>query len=1367
MKKILISMLMIVLFSCPALAGTPEYIEGEVLVVLKTPMSAFSALDAGSANAFSEALASQADAFASEYELEVLSTFSEISSITGANIIHLRSEFQSTEELIQELSAVPYVESVSPNGIMELFETTAAETAENYAAAGVVPNDPSYSQQWNMKAIEIEDVWEYETGKDTVCVAVLDTGIDYNHPDISANMARDSSGNYGRYFNNGVETNDPMDRHGHGTHVAGIIGAVGNNGVGVAGVNWKVKMLAVNVMPNASAEDADVIKAINYVLNERRGLNIRVVNMSFGKFRSLADNSPLGMSVKSLSDAGIICSIAVGNNSENISSPTLTNLGLRVYPACFKFENNISVGSFSNGNGKSSFSNFSSEWVDIAAPGDKVYSTNFSNKYGTMDGTSMSAPHIAGAAALLMAARPSETSVQIKNRIINGAKKIGVSEGYWKYGILDAAAAYHYSSVNVPVAGVSLNKTTMQLGVTEVEALYPVITPSNASNKNVTWRSSNTAVAEVSSGGLVNARSVGNATITVTTVDGARTASCSVSVTQAGSIIHPTSVFLDKMTMTIPLGGNGILTPTIEPPNATNKEVQWLTSNPFTATVSGGVVYAGESPGTAIITVRTVDGGYSKTCTVTVTAPVTKVTLNKHETTIGIGRDELLEATVEPYNATNYNVSWSSSNEAVATVTQGGLIAGKSVGTAIITVRTIDGGYTDTCTVTVTGGAVEPPVTGPEVAVTGVTLNKTNMALSVAGSEQLMTTITPPDASNKNLSWSSSNPSVATVSDGLVTGVSAGTATITVRTEDGDKTAACSVTVSNVNVTVPVTAVTLNKTNMALSVAGSEQLTATITPPDASNKNLSWSSSNPSVATVSDGVITGVSAGTTTITVRTEDGNRTATCSVTVTNAGSTVPVNGVSLNKTSMTLNIESSEQLTATITPPDASNKSLSWGNSNPSVARVSDGLVIGVSTGTTTITVRTADGDKTAACLVTVPEPPTTVTGVTLNKKSTIIDIGGEETLFAIVTPATALNQNVYWGSDNSGVATVSSGKVTGLSAGTARITVITEDGDFKDTCTVTVGSIVPVTEIAVDKNNITIKVGNSEKLTFTVAPENATNKNLKIESDNNDVAEVTNEGVVTGKSVGVAIISAFSNDSLGTISVDCTVTVVEADTQPADNSITWVRNPTYASSKAEAASMLQDFSEDDLDVADGKVVIKKSIAEKIYRELSGDEFEPRNGVLVTPIPYFEAAVEPGKIAAVKIPMKGRKLDADDPKNINLLKILTPTTGVFLEYVYSEAEYRDGKFTVLDVEEGVPATGKFVLEGDYELVIFIRDGGSYDLDKAVNGYIVDPTAIVRRTWPGEQGIDDDEGCNAGFGGSVSLLLAGLALFTVQRKK
>jgi LPXTG-motif cell wall-anchored protein len=261
---------------------------------------------------------------------------------------------------------------------------------------------------------------------------------------------------------------------------------------------------------------------------------------------------------------------------------------------------------------------------------------------------------------------------------------------------------------------------------------------------------------------------------------------------------------------------------------------------------------------------------------------------------------------------------------------------------------------------------------GTIVPVTGVSLDKTSLTLTTGKSGTLTATVAPANASNKAVTWASDNTSVATVDqNGKVTAVSAGTATITVTTVDGSKTATCTVTVEDEIVTVPVTGVSLDKTSLTLTTGKSGTLTATVAPANASNKAVSWASSNTSVATVDqNGKVTAVSAGTATITVTTVDGSKTAACSVTVEDEVVIVPVTGVSLDKTSITLTTGKSDTLTATVTPAGATNKAVTWASDNTAVATVDqNGKVTAVSAGTATITVTTVDGSKTAACSVTV--------------------------------------------------------------------------------------------------------------------------------------------------------------------------------------------------------------------------------------------------------------------------------------------------------------------------------------------------------------------------------------------------------------
>jgi len=540
---------------------------------------------------------------------------------------------------------------------------------------------------------------------------------------------------------------------------------------------------------------------------------------------------------------------------------------------------------------------------------------------------------------------------------------------------------------------------------------------------------------------------------------------------KAFTVPTPVSVAVSPKTVTLPTGGTQTFSAVVT--GTTNTAVTWSATG---GTInSSGYYTAPATPGAYTVTATSVaDTSKKDTATVTVTAatvPVTGVTLNKNTLSLTAGGQEQLTETVVPSNATNKAVTWSSSNTAAATVTNG-LVKAVAAGSATITVTTQDGNKTATCAVTVTAATVP---------VTGVTLNKTTLALTVGGQEQLTETVAPSNATNKAVTWSSSNTAVATVTNGLVNAIAAGSATITVTTQDGNKTAACAVTVTAA--TVPVTGVTLNKTTLALATGGQEQLTETVAPSNATNKTVTWSSSNTAVATVTNGLVKAVAAGSATITVTTQDGNKTATCTVTVTAA--TVPVTGVTLNKTSLPLTTGGEEQLTATVAPSNATNKTVTWSSNNTAVATVTNGLVKAIAAGTATITVTTQDGNKTATCTVTVTAATVPVTGVSLNKTTLALTAGGEEQLAATVAPSNATNKAVTWSSSDTAKATVSgtglNATVTAVAPGTAIITVTTQDGSKTATCTVTV--IAPVT-VSVSPKTPTLLTNGTQTFTATV-------------------------------------------------------------------------------------------------------------------------------------------------------------------------------------------------------------------------------------------------------------------------------------------
>ena len=393
-----------------------------------------------------------------------------------------------------------------------------------------------------------------------------------------------------------------------------------------------------------------------------------------------------------------------------------------------------------------------------------------------------------------------------------------------------------------------------------------------------------------------------------------------------------------------------------------------------------------------------------------------------------------------------------------------------------------------------------------------MTVTPSRIEIIEGGSAVLSASVSPEAASDRAVAWSSSDRSVAIVDKtGTVHGLRPGTATVTATAEGKSGTCAVTVKAKAVN----VTEVTLDKTELTLTEGETETLTATVKPDNADNRKVAWSSDKTDVATVDGaGKVTAVKPGEAVVTVTTEDGGKTATCRVTV--KAKAVGVTDVTLDKTELTLTEGEAETLTATVRPDNADNRKVTWSSDKTDVATVDGaGKVTAVKPGEAVVTVTTEDGGKTATCRVTVKAKAVNVTDVSLDRT--------ELTLTEVATVD-------------------GDGRVTAVKSGEAVVTVTTEDGGKTASCKVTVkAKVVPVTGVDVKPWSVTIGANGTTKLTCTVAPSNATNRNVRWESDNPSVATVDSDGNVRAVSAGVAKVSAVTED--GGFRSGCTVTVKE--------------------------------------------------------------------------------------------------------------------------------------------------------------------------------------------------------------------------------
>lgn len=325
-----------------------------------------------------------------------------------------------------------------------------------------LPNDPGLSELWGLKndaqkggraGIDIgaEKAWDIETGSDKVVVAVIDTGVDYTHPDLAENIWTNEAELNGQAGvdddNNGYvddihgydfanKDGDPIDDHGHGTHCSGTIGARGNDGKGIVGVNWNVKIMGVKFLTaDGSGTLEDAILAINYAT--KMGAMIESNSWGGGGFTQALKDV-----IQEAESKNVLFVAAAGNNSsDNDETPS--------YPASYDVPNVVSVAAIDNSGALAYFSNYGAKTVHVAAPGVDVYSTVKDGGYDTYSGTSMATPHVAGIAALLKAHNANMNYKQIKETIMNSAVKLGTVRSKVVSGL--ANAFYALSGEESPV----------------------------------------------------------------------------------------------------------------------------------------------------------------------------------------------------------------------------------------------------------------------------------------------------------------------------------------------------------------------------------------------------------------------------------------------------------------------------------------------------------------------------------------------------------------------------------------------------------------------------------------------------------------------------------------------------------------------------------------------------------------------------------------------------------------------------------------------------------------------------------------------------------------------------------------------------
>ncbi len=679
------------------------------------------------------------------------------------------------------------------------------------------------------------------------------------------------------------------------------------------------------------------------------------------------------------------------------------------------------------------------------------------------------------------------------------------------------------------VTGISVAPAAATLYTGESLELTAGVLPADATNKAVTWNSSNTKVATVDASGKVTAGVSGSAKITVKSDDNPRkTAICQITVkTKMTAVaLHPAQngkVQSGKTLKITPVFNNG------DAAQPTDKTLLWTSSNAAIASVNQSGVVAAKSAGTVTITaVCAADRTVRNTCSVTVYDPVTAITLNSKSVSLGTGDSYTLTATVTPATASDLGTTFTSSDESVVSVTQNNntavlkaadtLPAGSAKATAKITVTANDGsGKNAVCTVTV----------GTKVSKLTITAAKEQKTLAVGKTLKLTATTEPKNAANKEIKWSSSNEGVATVdaNKGVVTALTPGDVVITAANEASGVSATYPVSTY-----IPISKITLNATTINLHEGISYQLATVITPADATLRNesneikqaagsLTYSikSGAEYVSLTAGGKITAKplpenikSAKAVIVASVKSDGGieKSATCTVTV--VKQQVPVNNIKLNKTKLDMGKGTSATLTATVLPDSADQKGIVWSSDDDTVAVVNEtsGEVTAIGPGSTKIYATATDGSgKKAACNVTVGNP---ANGIAIANKATLpvtLAVGKSISLKATVTAANGkpANAKASWKSNQPAVATVDpNGKVTAKSVGHVTITAEAENGS---TDSFELDTYIPVTKIVASRTTHSLYDGGTGNIWITsFTPLSATNKEISWSSSNPEVVSL---------------------------------------------------------------------------------------------------------------------------------------------------------------------------------------------------------------------------------------------------------------------
>ena len=684
-------------------------------------------------------------------------------------------------------------------------------------------------------------------------------------------------------------------------------------------------------------------------------------------------------------------------------------------------------------------------------------------------------------------------------------------------------------TVNAPLTGITLNTQETSIKKGDTADLDVIYTPEDTTDdKTVTWTSSDDTVATVDENGVVTALKDGETTITATV--GNHTAECLVHVRE----VPLEGIELDKSAITMNKGEKSeALKVSYNPEDTTDdKTVTWSSEDEDIATVEDGVVTAVAAGKT---TITATVGEFTATCEVTVLSPLESISVEADGETDSLEVGDTVHLTVKysPEDTTDdKKVTWTSSDDTVATVDENGVVTAMGGGTATITADV--NGHSATCNIKVL------------IHTTGISLGSEELQL-VKGqvSDPIEVTYDPENTDDsKDLTWTSSDDTVATVDEnGVVTAVGGGTATITA-TLNADESiyAECVVTVS-----VPLESISVEADGDtdSLEVGDTVKLAVGYNPADTTDeKGVTWTSSNEDVATVDEnGMVTAVAGGIATITATSvANADITATCDIKILKHTESITLSQV---EDMILMKNESSDPVTVTFNPADTDDsKTVTWTSSDDTVATVDEnGVVTGVAEGTATITatVKAGEGTTSASFNVTVNEIHVENAELADTTPSELY-IGQAHDIQVVITPDNVTDEVTYtYASSDENVATVDeNGTVNALAAGKTDITVTVKAGKFTKDLTFTLEvKEIPLESIAFKQEFTPLEEGQKAQLDIIFNPENTTvDRTVTWASSDESVATVDENGLLTAVKAGTTTISATVGDK--EVSYELTVT-----------------------------------------------------------------------------------------------------------------------------------------------------------------------------------------------------------------------------------